>query len=241
MRLAPIATVVLALVLAGRGVAAQGATSLTVSPEPVARSFKADWHMGRARDLRHAGRLDESLVQLDSVLLADPGARGAHTMRALVLAEKKDQPGTLAALRRARSTGDTLAFPAAMQVATGQYREASLTKKPADYARALETLQLADTLAPSKERRAVPRLLVAATALSMASGELSVPGATAGCPTLDTARGHVRLALASLEGTAGAPPAQVAQVRGALMAFSAYTELQARQLRCVVADPSKSI
>ena len=232
MRIAASASVLLALALAGRGAAAQGAPTLELSARPVARSFNADWHMGRARDLRHAGRLDESLVQLDSALIADPAARGAHTMRALVLAEKKDQPGTLAELRRAQATGDTLAFPAAMQVATAQYREASLTKKPADYARTLETLQLADTLAPSAQRRAVPRLLVAATALSLASGELSAPGAAAACPSVETARGHVRLALASLEGTAGAPPAQVAQVRGALLAFSAYTELQARQLRC---------
>lgn len=213
--------------------AAQAALPLSYDGTPTTRNFSADWHMGRARDHRHAGRLNQALVAIDSALQADPATRGAHTMRALVLSEKHDQAGMLGALRRARSMGDTLAFPAAMQVGTAQYQMASLTRKPADYATALQTLQLADSLAPSDDRRAMPRLLVAATALALANDELATTsGGAAGCPTIAAARGHVQLANASLAGTDSAPRAQVQRVRGALHVLAMYTELQARQLRC---------
>jgi hypothetical protein len=220
-----LAALLVALALPGR-------VAFSQAVEPTPRSFSADWHMGRARDFRHAGRLDDALVALDSALRADPATRGAHTMRALVLAEKHDQAGTLAALRQARATGDTLAFPAAMQVGTAQYNTASATRKPADYALALETLQLADSIAPSDERRAVPRLLVAATALALANGELAASGQASGCPTIAAARDRMQLANASLAGARTAPAAQVQRVRGALQVLAFYTELQARQLRC---------
>ena len=232
MRLRLAAVLLAALALPVRDAAAQAALPLSYDTPVATRSFSSDWHMGRARDFRHAGRLDQALVSIDSALDADPRTRGAYTMRALVLAEKKDQAGTLGALRRAHSVGDTLAFAAAMQVGTAQYNTASATHKPADYALALETLQLADSLAPSDERRSVPRLLVAATALAMANGELATPGATPACPNIDQARDRMRLANASLAGATRAPAAQVQRVRGALQVLAVYTELQARQLRC---------
>jgi hypothetical protein len=189
MRLRLAAAVLLAaLALPDHDAAAQAAIPLSYDPAPPARSFSADWHMGRARDFRHSGRLDAALASIDSALVADPATRGAHTMRALVLAEKNDQAGTLGALRRARAAGDTLAFPAAMQVGTAQYRTASLTRKTTDYALALETLQLADSIAPSDDRRAMPRLLVAATALALANGELAATGSASGCPTIAVGR-----------------------------------------------------
>jgi tetratricopeptide (TPR) repeat protein len=234
MRLRHAAAVALlgASALAGRSALAQAALPISYDAPMPGRSFSADWHMGRARDFRHAGRLDDALVSLDSALQADPDTRGVHTMRALVLAEKHDQAGTLGALRQARAAGDTLAFPAAMQVGTAQYNAASASHKAADYALALETLQLADSLAPNDARRSVPRLLVAATALALANGELGASGAAPACSSIDQARDHMRVATASLTGAAGAPAAQVQRVRGALQVLSVYTELQARQLRC---------
>ena len=232
MRLRLAASVALLVALVGRDAAAQAALPLSYDGAPVARNFNSDWHMGRARDFRHSGRLDAALVSIDSALDADPRTRGAYTMRALVLAEKKDQAGALGALRRAHAARDTLAVPAAMQVGTAQYQTASLTRASADYALALETLQLADSLAPSDERRSVPRLLVAATALAMANGELATPGAAPACPNIDQARDRMRLANASLAGASRAPAAQVQRVRGALQVLAVYTELQARQLRC---------
>ena len=232
MRLRLAASVALLVALVGRDAAAQAALPLSYDGAPVARNFNSDWHMGRARDFRHSGRLDAALVSIDSALDADPRTRGAYTMRALVLAEKKDQAGALGALRRAHAARDTLAFPAAMQVGTAQYNAASASRQPADYARALETLQLADSIAPSEERRSVPRLLVAATALALANGELSPAGVPASCPSIGQARDHMRLANESLAGAKGAPAAQVQRVRGALQVLAVYTELQARQLRC---------
>ena len=230
--LANAALLVAALALPGRDAAAQAALPLSYDGTPKTRNFSADWHMGRARDFRHTGRLDQALAAIDSALQADPATRGAHTIRALVLAEKRDQAGMLGAFRRARSMGDTLAFPAAMQVGTAQYQTASLTRKPADYAAALETLQLADSLAPSDDRRAMPRLLVAATALALANGELATAGQVTGCPSIATARTHMQLASASLAGADSAPRAQVQRVRSALNVLAMYTDLQARQLRC---------
>ena len=224
--------VLAALLLAARDLRAQESPTIELSSRPIPRSFKADWHMNRARDLRYAGRLDEALVALDSALLSDPSTRGAHTMRALILAERHDQAGTLAALRQAHAVGDTLAYAAAMQVGTAQYRAASTTKQPAAYAQALATLQLADSIAATTAQHAVPRLLVAATALALANGELAAPGALPACSGIGTAREHMRLATTNLDAATGAPPAQVAQVRGALAALSTFTELQARQLRC---------
>lgn len=232
MRLRLAAAALLVAALVARDAGAQAALPMSYDAPPPVRSFSADWHMGRARDHRHAGRFDQALAAIDSALQADPATRGAHTMRALVLAEKQDQAGTLGALRRARSVGDTLAFPAAMQVGTAQYRTASLTRKPADYEVALQTLQLADSLAPSEERRAMPRLLVAATALALANGQLAAPGEATGCPSIAAARGHMQLANASLAGADSAPRAQVQRVRSALNVLAMYTELQARQLRC---------
>ena len=232
MRLRRLVPALSLLVVAGREAAAQGAPVSVVSSAPVARNFLADWHMGRAKDLRHAGRLDAALVALDSVQAADHDARGVNTMRALIFAEKNDQARTLAALRRAHADGDTLAFAAAMQVATSQYRIAGLTRRMPDYALTLQTLQFADSIAPADERRSVPRLLIAATALALANGELATPGQPSTCPTIGTARGHMLTASTSLDGAAGAPADQVQRVRGALQVLTAYTELQSRQLRC---------
>src|SRR5690349_5288402 len=142
----------LVFALAAPAAHAQESPTIELSSRAIPHSFRADWHMQRARDLRYSGRLDEALVALDSVLLADPAMRGAHIMRALILAEKHDDAGTLAELRQAHATGDTLAYAAAMQVGTAQYRSASTTRKAADYAAALRTLQLADSIAPSPER-----------------------------------------------------------------------------------------
>src|SRR5687768_10706878 len=135
MRTRPIALVLAALSLGGTTVAAQpGLSRVAHSGPPTARSVTVDYHMARARDQRHAGRFKEALVSLDSAIYAEPRAVGAHPMRALILAEQGAIPGALAALRRAHAVRDSLAFPAALQIGNNQYRMATISRLPADFA-----------------------------------------------------------------------------------------------------------
>lgn len=234
MRHRPIAIALAALSLGGSSAAAQAALTPVVAHPgpPTARSVTVDYHMARARDQRHAGRFKEALVSLDSALHAEPRAVGAHPMRALILAEQGAFPGALAALRRAHAVRDSLAFPAALQIGNNQYRMATISRLPADFALALPTLMLADSIAPSSERRAVARLLVAGTALSLANAGLPAGSDIATCASIGGAVGYLVLARTNLQGAEGAPAPQLAQLRGALEQLAKYADAHARRLSC---------
>lgn len=232
MRSRPLVLVLAALSLGSSAAGAQANMSVGRAGPPTARSVTVDYHMARARDQRHAGRFKEALVSLDSAIYAEPRAVGAHPMRALILAEQGAVPGALAALRRAHAVRDSLAFPAALQIGNNQYRMATISRLPADFALALPTLMLADSIAPSSERRAVARLLVAGTALSLANAGLPAGGEVATCSSVAGAMGYLVLARTNLQGAEGAPAPQLTQLRGALEQLAKYADAQSRRLSC---------
>jgi hypothetical protein len=207
-------------------------TLVRASTVPASRSVTVDYHMARARDFRAARRWDAAIAALDSVVAADPRAPGAHPMRALVLAERGDAAGSLVAIRAARAAGDTLAYATALQVGGDRYRLGMASRHEPDLLAALVALQLADSLAPTRERRGVARLLVAATALSLANRRLATSGAPATCANVAVALGHLDVALESVTSVEVAPEAQLALVRSALDQLAAYTDAESRRLRC---------
>lgn len=191
-----------------------------------------------ASALRAAGQTQQALDLLNRAAQQNPRPPGVYAGLAQLYAETGRVDDAVRTLQQASQAGDSASMIARSGVQIGQtlYRQATTSKKPEDFQRAISVLELSNRAQTTPEAQ----LLLGAANLGYGQQQLTVAQSAKSCTAVNNARTAFTTAQTNIGPAGRANPQLAQQLLAALGQLSPIPEQFAKALKCPAPQPSSS-
>jgi tetratricopeptide (TPR) repeat protein len=180
--------------------------------------------------LRTSGQVQQAVDLLNRASTQNPRPPGVFVAQARLYSETNRIDDALRALQQAVQAGDssTLVARYAVQIGQAAYRQANVSKTPADFQRAITILEFANRTSTTPEGQ----FLLGATALGYGQQQLQAAQSTRSCQAVNAARTAFNTAQVNLPAGGKFNPQATTQLLSALGQLSPIPDQFARALKC---------
>ncbi len=180
--------------------------------------------------LRGAGQTQQAVDLLNRASQQNPRPAGVFVAQARLFSETNRLDDAVRALQQARQAGDSATLVARYAVQIGQtaYQAATKSKAAADYQRAIQILEFANSTSASPEGQ----FLLGATALGYGQTQLQAAQSSKSCQAVNAARTAFNTAQLNLPAGGKFNPQATTQLLSALGQLSPIPDQFARALKC---------
>ncbi len=180
--------------------------------------------------LRNAGQTQQALDLLNRAAQQNPRPPGVNVALAGLYSQSNRLDDAVRALQAARAAGDSAALVARYAVQIGQtaYKTATASKSAADYQRAMQILEFANSTSATPEGQ----FLLGATALGYGQTQLQAAQSSRSCQAVNAARTAFNTAQLNLPAGGKFNPQATTQLLSALGQLSPIPDQFARALKC---------
>jgi tetratricopeptide (TPR) repeat protein len=190
-----------------------------------------------ASALRAAGQTQQALDLLNRAAQQNPRPSGVYAGLAALYAETGRVDDAVRTLQQAQQAGDSASTisRAGLQIGQTLYQQATKTKAPADYQRAIQVLELSNRAETSPQAQ----LLLGAANLGYGQQQLTVAQSSKSCAAVNNARTAFTSAQLNIGPAGKSNPQLAGQLLAALGQLSPIPEQFAKALKCGTATSSR--